>query len=117
LLIANSDQVSGHHHTINQDPKHAASEVFCLVKKRVIYNLDPPDTLLRELNPNYQGLLFRVCSPESPDLESIMGVQWILRSNKGFSAVNKSLAINRDRVQVLDSTTILLNQLSSNFLK
>ena len=51
--MANSDQVTGHHHTIYQAPKYAASEAFCPIKKRDIYNLDPQDTLLGELNLNY----------------------------------------------------------------
>ena len=51
--MANVDQVAGHHYTIYQAPKYAASEAFCPVKKRDIYNLDPRDTLLGELNPNY----------------------------------------------------------------
>ena len=108
--MANGDQVAGHRHTIDQAPKHAASEAFCPVKKRDIYNLDPQDTLLGELNPNYQGLLFPVCSLESPDLESIMGDAVDPEVKQRIvSTVNQSLAINRDRVQVLDSTIISLN--------
>ena len=108
--MANGDQVAGHHHTIYQAPKYAANEAFCPVKKRDIYNLDPQDTLLGELNPNYQGLLFPVCSLESPDLESIMGDAVDPEVKQRIvSTVNQSLAINRDRVQVLDSTIIWLN--------
>ena len=61
--------------------------------------------LLGELNPNYQGLIIPECSPESPDLESIMGdtvdPEVKLRI---VSTVNQSLAANREKVQVLDST-------------
>ena len=103
--MANGDQVVGHHHIITQALHHATSEAFCPVKKRDIYNLDPQDTLLGELNPNYQGLLFPESSPESPDLESIMGDAVDPEVKQRIvSTVNQSLAINRDRVQVLDST-------------
>ena len=97
--------MAGHCHTINQALKHATSEAFYQVKKRYIYNLDPQDTLLGELNPEYQGLLFPECSPESLDLESILGdtvhPEVKLRIT---STVNQSLAANRDKVQVYDST-------------
>ena len=73
MLMANGDQVTGLWHIIGQALKHANSEAFCPVRKRDIYNLDPQDTLLGELDSAYQGLIFLECSPESPDLESIMG--------------------------------------------
>ena len=108
--MANNDQVTVHRHTMDEALKHAANEAFCLVKKRDIYNLDPRDTLLGELNPNFQGLLFPVCSLESLDLESIMGDAVDPEVKQRIvSTVNQSLAINRDRVQVLDSTIISLN--------
>ena len=71
--MANSDQLAGHCHTIDQALKHANHEAFLPVRKRDIYNLDPQDMLLGELDPGYQGLIFLECSHESPDLESIMG--------------------------------------------
>ena len=44
LLMAKSDQVAGHCHTIDQALKHAYCEAFLPVRKREIYNLDPKDT-------------------------------------------------------------------------
>ena len=117
LLMANSDHVAGHSHTINQALKHATSEAFYQVKKRYIYNLDPQDTLLGELNPEYQGLLFPECSPESLDLESILGdtvhPEVKLRIT---STVNQSLAANRDKVQVFDSTFRSLYKAASSLV-
>ena len=61
--------------------------------------------LLGELDPGYQGLIFLECSPESPDLESIMGDSIDPEvKQRILSAVNQSLANNRDKMQVLDST-------------
>ena len=95
LLMANGDQVAGHQLTINQALLHGNREAFLPVKKRDLYNLDPQDTLLGELDPAYQGLIFLDCSPESPDLESIMGDS-VDRDTKEriMNAVNKSLANN-----------------------
>ena len=40
---------------------------------RDIFQLDPQNTMMPELDPSYQGLLFPDLSVEDPDLESIMG--------------------------------------------
>ena len=61
--MANGDQVAGHCLTINQALLHANHEALRPVKKRDLYNLDPQDTLLGELDLAYQGLIFPECSP------------------------------------------------------
>ena len=72
-LMANSDQVEGHHLTIEKALKQTNCEAFFPIRKWDIYNLDPQDTLLGERDQGYQGLILQECSPKSPDLESIMG--------------------------------------------
>ena len=57
---------------IDQALYHANREAILPVKKRDMYCLEPQDTLLVELDPTYQGLLFLDCSPETPDLLSII---------------------------------------------
>ena len=97
--------VAGHRLTIDQALLHANCEAFLSIKKRDLYNLDPQDTLLGELDPAYQGLIIPECSPESPDLESIIGNSVNPETKERImNAVNQSLASNRDKVQVLDST-------------
>ena len=55
--MANSDQVADHRLAIDQALIHTNQESFLPVKKRDLYNLDPQDTLLGELDPAYQGLI------------------------------------------------------------
>ena len=73
ILMANADQVADHCHLIDQALANAAQGAFLPVKDKDLYSLGPQLTVLRELDPTYQGLVFPDLSLEEPDLESIMG--------------------------------------------
>ena len=66
--------------------------------------MDPQPTLLGELDPDYQGLIFPDYSLEEPDLESIMGdlVPQDIQT-RILTAVRQSQANNQQMVQLLDS--------------
>ena len=72
LLFANGDQIGNHCVTINQALANAAKDAFLPIRERDLYNLDPQPTLLGELDPDYQGLVFPDYSLEELDLKSIM---------------------------------------------
>ena len=117
ILMANGDQVADHCFIIDQALVHANQEAFLPVKMRDLYNLDPQDTLLGDLDPAYQGLIFPDRSPESMDLESIMG-DLVDPDTKEriMNAVNQSLANNMEKVQVLDSNIRSLYSLASRLV-
>ena len=46
---------------------------FLPIRERDLYLLGPQPTVLGDLDPTYQGLVFPDSSLEEPDLESIMG--------------------------------------------
>ena len=102
--MANGDQVADHHHNIDHALTNAAQGAFLPVKKRDLYSLDPQPTIMRELDPTYQGLIFLDFSLEEPDLESIMEdlvTQEI--QTRILTAVRQSHANNQEMVQLLDS--------------
>ena len=99
ILMANGDQVADHCLTIDQALIRANKEAFLPVNKRDPFNLDPPG----ELDLAFQGLIFPECSPESPDLEYIMGDSVDPDTKERImNTVNQSLASNRNKVKVLD---------------
>ena len=51
----------------------AAKGAFLPIRERDLFHLDPQNTVMRELDPTYQGILFSDLSLEDLDLESIMG--------------------------------------------
>ena len=71
--MANADEVVDNCHKIDQALANAAQGAFLPVKDRDLYSLGLQPTVLRELDPTYQGLVFLDFSLEEPDLESIMG--------------------------------------------
>ena len=77
MLCSNGNQSGNHHVTIYQALANTAKDAFLPVRERDLYNLDPQPTVLGELDPDYQGLIFPDYSLEEPDLESIMVSPWI----------------------------------------
>ena len=73
ILMANMDFMADHHLEIDQATTTAAQGAFLPVRERDLFQLDPQNTVMLELDPTYQGLLFPDLSLEDPDLESIMG--------------------------------------------
>ena len=66
--------------------------------------MGPQPTVLRELDPTYQGLVFPDFRLEEPDLESIMGdiVPQEIQT-RILAAARQSHANNQEMVQLLDS--------------
>ena len=73
ILLANTDQVADHCYKIDLALTNIAQGAFLPVRERDLFLLDPQPTVLRELDPSYQGPIFLDSSFEEPDLESIMG--------------------------------------------
>ena len=59
--------------TSNKLPPQQLKEPSFPSERRDLFQLDPKSTVMPELDPSYQGLLFPDLSLEDPDLESIMG--------------------------------------------
>ena len=66
--MANADQEADHCHLIDQALAKAAQGAFLPVKERGLFSLDPQPTVLGELDPTYQGLVFPDFSLEEPVL-------------------------------------------------
>ena len=66
--------------------------------------MDPQLTVLGELDPTYQGLVFPDSSLEEPDLESIMGdlVPHGIK-DRVLIAARESYTRNQEKVQLLES--------------
>ena len=75
-----------------------------------MFQLDPKNTLMPELDPTYHDLLFPDLSLEDLDLESIMG-DYVSPKMKVMilTAVKKSRANNQQMVQLLDANARSLN--------
>ena len=71
--MANRDFIVDHRLEIEQATTTAAQGAFLPVRERDLFQLDPQNTVMPELDPSFQGLLFPELSLEDPDLESIMG--------------------------------------------
>merc|ERR1711867_141357 len=104
ILMANGDQVADHYHKIDQALSNAAQGAFFPIRERDLYSLDPQPTVLGELDPTYQGLVFLDFSLEEPDLESIIGdlvPQGI--KDRVLIAARESHTRNQEKLQSLDS--------------
>ena len=64
-----------HCHNINNAMADATQEAFCPVRERDLFSLGPQNMVMRELDPDYHGLLFPDICLEQPELRSIMGDQ------------------------------------------
>merc|ERR1712239_65405 len=64
--MVNADRLATHPHNIQDGKADAARGAF---------PLGPQKTVMGELDPNYQGLLFLDICLEQPELQSIMGDQ------------------------------------------
>ena len=75
VLMTNGDYLAGHRHQIKQATTDATPQAFLPVRERDLFYLGSQPTVMGELNPAYQGLLFPDICLEQPELESIMGDQ------------------------------------------
>ena len=73
--MANADKLAIHHHNINKAMADAAHGAFYPIRKRDLFSLGSQNTVMGELNPDHQGLLFPDNCLEQPELQSIMGDQ------------------------------------------
>ena len=73
ILMANGDFITDHRLDIKQATATAAQGAFLPIRERDLFQLDPQNIVMLELDLSYQGLLFPDLSLEDPDLESIMG--------------------------------------------
>ena len=75
ILMTNADRMAQHCHNINNAMADATQEAFCPVRERDLFSLGPQNMVMRELDPDYHGLLFPDICLEQPELWSIMGDQ------------------------------------------
>ena len=73
--MANADRLAHHCHNINNALADATQEAFCPVRERDLFSLGPQNMVMRELDPDYHGLLFPDICLEQPELQYIMGDQ------------------------------------------
>ena len=93
--MAYRDFIADHHLEIEQATATAAQGAFLPIRERDLFQLDPQSTVMPELDPSYQGLLFPDLSLEDPDLESIMGDEVSLEiQTMILTAVKQSQANN-----------------------
>ena len=96
--------IADHRLDINQATATAAQGAFLPVRERDLFQLEPQPTVMPELDPSYQGLLFPELSLEDPDLESIMGDEVSPEMKTMIlMAVKQSQANNQQMVQLWDS--------------
>ena len=97
--MANADYLAGHRHQIVDTMADAAPRAFHPVRERDLFSLGPQNTVMGELDPNYQGLLFPDICLEQPELQSIMGDQVPQEvQNRILTAVRQVHANNIQRV-------------------
>ena len=96
--------MADHHHKIDQALTNTAQVAFLSVRERHLFQLKPQHTVMLELDPSYQGLLFPDLSLEDPDLESIMGDEVSPKMKVMIlTAIKQSQANNQQMVQLWDS--------------
>ena len=104
ILMANGDFIADHCLEIEQATATGAKKAFLPVRERDLFQLDPQNTVMLELDPSFQGLLFPELSLEDPDLESIMGDEVFPEMKvKILTAVKQSQTNNQQMVQLLDT--------------
>ena len=104
VLMANTDYLAGHRHQIEQATADATPQAFLPVRERDLFNLGSQPTVMGELNPAYQGLLFPDICLKQPELESIMGDQVSQEvQTRTLMAVRQAHSNNLERVQLWDS--------------
>ena len=104
ILMASRDFIADHRLDIKQATTTAAQGAFLPVRERDLFQLDPQNIVMPELDPSYQGLLFPDLSLEDLDLESIMGDKVSPEMKVMIlMAVKQSQANNQQMVQLLDS--------------
>ena len=104
ILIVNGDFIMDHRLDIKKATTTAAQGAFLPIRERYLFQLDPQNTVMPELDPTYQGLLFPDLSLEDPDLESIIGDDVSPEMKiMILAAVKESQANNQLMVQLLDA--------------
>ena len=68
ILMPNGDFIVDHHLDIKQATATAAQGAFLPVRERDLFQLDPQNLVMPELDPAYQGLLFPELSLQDLDL-------------------------------------------------
>ena len=58
VLMANADRMASHRHNVNNAMAKAAQGAFHPVRERDLFSLGSRNTVMEELNPYHQGLLF-----------------------------------------------------------
>ena len=71
--MANTDKLETHCPNINNAMADATQGAFLPVRERDLFSLGSQNTVMGELDPDYQGLLFPDICLEQPELQSIMG--------------------------------------------
>ena len=109
--------MADHHHKLDQALANAAKGAFLPVRERDLYLLGPQPTVLGDLDPTYQGLIFPDSSLEEPDLESIMG-DWVPQDIKirVLIAARESYTRNQEKVQTLNSKSRSLYTVASGLV-
>ena len=115
--MANGDLIADHHLEIKDATANAAKGAFLPVRERDLFHLDPQNTVMPELDPTYQGLLFPDLSLEDPHLESIKG-ESVSPEMKVMilTAVKQSQANNQQMVQLLDAKARSLHSLAAQLV-
>ncbi len=72
ILMANVDYLAGHRPQIVDAMTDATPGAFHPIRVRDLFSSGPQNTVMGELDPNYQGLLFPDICLEQPELQSIM---------------------------------------------
>ena len=66
--MANADRMASHRHNVNNAMANAAQGAFHPVRERDLFSLGSWNTVMEELNPDHQGLLFLDICLEQPEL-------------------------------------------------
>ena len=104
ILMANMDYLAGHCHQIEDVMADSAPGAFHPIRERDLFSLGPQNTVMGELDPDYQGLLFPDICLEQPELKSIMGDQVSQEvQDRIFTAVRQTHTNNQKKMQLWDS--------------
>ena len=102
--MANNDYLAGHCHQIQDVIADAEQGAFHPIRERDLFLLGSQNTVMGELDPDYQGLLFPDICLEQPELQSIMGDQVSQEvQTKILQAVRQAYVNNLARLWVWDS--------------
>merc|ERR1711873_64727 len=96
--------MASHRHNVNNAMANADQAAFHPVRERDLFSLGSRNTVMGELNPDHQGLLFLDICLEQPELQSIMGDQAPQEVQaKILQAVRQTHVNNLEKLWVWDS--------------